>query len=1011
MNKKLSAQKSFATVSIMMLTLATVYPADLLLAQTNPTDARIAADQEAYRADMDALNQAQQLDQDISSCISSYNWALPTDPSQAATQAAQVLPPEEVPPPILNYDESVNDEAQMDPRNTFESGKKWGDFISIEDAADYLDDTYYGSDGASQQGGDIPNFLRQVGNLGGTIQDISRDYEDIDALVRDAGKLKNIKGFNDLLGSIKEVGGTFQNLKTDFGNLPSMIDNVSINFSGRVGDLSKTFSSLGKLSGSYDKMISGFGGVKDLMGSIGKVKNLSDLDGVFSQIGDLGGTFEQAVSGFSNVKGLLSNLGSFKDLSGLKVTLTGFGEIGGNINQLMSGFKDIKGVFGQLGNIGNLSELGGAFKGIGELGGSFSQLLGKGGAASQLFSSMKGLNLNGISGFVSNFGNLGGSATQLLSGFKDFGGLTSKLSSLGDIGQITGAFSSLADTAGGLGSLLGSSGGMSGALDMVGGILGGGGAQYVPVHETGQLLTITQTSDTNLGQSRDTLIKLCVHLKSVRRIQMAMEKQTFVTEPDLRRQAATKVENYKAELFGEDGMIKTSYIPSGRFSEPMDPAQTYGLTLNKSSQHPENLNEYKYDARDEGQGIFMDDLKNSTNIFKDVIAVKLTLEKNEGKDALSSTLSREEYDTLMGPDSSKMPTDSFWKSFTSMFDIDKANNPFTAYLHAKEELSRVQSETVAAAMDEYQAGGGFLPVRVCLEPTADGNYCRVWKTITPGRTVAQSVSDALKARLDEYIHPELGQIGDGNEPSAYEIETMTPSPGQGGGRTGGYPDNSIDDGQDNGDNTEEPSTDPMVKISANNITNGSRRIVWKSVNSSYCAASNDWLGSNDPIARSASIIRTKSQILPTNGEILTYIPLTFQMSWSKNNEPATELNVATTTNSTLSSLRYLWTVPAPSANTDSFAITVSDSRDVEGFTIKVGGTANPIQPLTSAGVIKMFEQQERINTSLTGTIYNRYKFTYLYAQNQIAIELKDTDVYSISCIAENGQTASDSSKK
>lgn len=1006
--RKNKIKKITSLITLIFTLLTNTIPSAELLAQTTTDQAsRTSADNSAYQQDLEALNQARQLDADVSSCLSAYSWASPSNATQAGNEAAQSLPinatattrPGET--TVEGQTASIDDKTKIDPRNNFKTTKNWSDFSSLDQIADYMDETYYNNDVA---GGDIPNFLREIEEMGGTLSDLQNGYDSINDLVQDINGLQNIEDFNNILQDIRDVGGTFEELRGSFGGISSMIDFVSSNFTGRIGDLGQVFDSLGNMTGSLEEMLSGYNDIKDLITDIGNIDSLADLSGVLSNLGDLGDSFSDIVSGFDGLKGLITKLGNFADLGGLSSMLSSISDLGGSLDQLLSGFGNVSNLFSQLGNISNLADLGDLFRSIGDIGGSFADLLNQAGSASELISSLSGMDLGSIADFVTNFGEMGGNLTQLLSGFKDLGDFASKLSSLGNIAQLSSSLSSLSDLSGGLSSLLSSSGGMSGALGSLSSVIGG---QYVPVHETGQLLSYTgqllavsQTSDTNLGQSRDLLVKLCVHVKAIRRIEMAMEKSKFVDEPDMRRQAASKVAEYSQGITGEQGLIKTGYKPSGELAETASSSSNTG-TINKASLFPENLNYYMADARNEGYLVFMDNFNNySNNIFKD--GIKEQFEEDQkvlDRASYNSSISREEYDTFMDREKSKkLSPQEYWASFNSVYDINRSNNPMTAYMYAKEALESSEEVSKQVAMAEYNAGNGFLPVRDCLIYSSDGKSCSVWKTITPGSVIAKTANEALGTKLEQYLHPELGQVGEGNEPLVTDISNFISSLGTGGGGTGGSSGGSSG-GEDGNSETE---TKPEVQIRANRLLNNNRRIIWSSNNTTSCKAKNNWLGSTNSVTKILDVVKNSGDDLGTSGELVFALPLNFRLSWSKNNGTFSTSGVSSSTTSTSTSVKYNWNVVPRTSKSDTYTLKIEDDINPTGLTITVG----PDDDLTAKRAIELFKNHQLVYPNLE--IYRRYNITYNNSGNirDIKVEVRNP-VYQISCLGKNGDQVTD----
>lgn len=554
--------------------------------------------------------------------------------------------------------------------------------------------------------------------------------------------------------------------------------------------------------------------------------------------------------------------------------------------------------------------------------------------------------------------------------------------------------------------------------------------QYVPVHETGELLTLTQSSNSHLlnidewtGGTYDLNVLLCMYLHAIKRVQYAFEDLAFVKEPDMRRQAATKIEEYKQALLGKSGLIKIGYAPSGELAEPAGNGATTGGTIDKTTLYPENLNSYLSDATEEGDLIAADDLKNSGNIFKTDLAKQFAEDKAAPDPGQTSNITTDTYNKFLQGDQT-MTTDNWWNTFLTIFDSSRPNNPDTAYLHAQADRQYLMNNARSVALNEYQSGNGFLPVRICIVYTTDGKGCRVWKNITPGTAISQINSGALNARLDEYISPAVGQVGAGNEPTANEGQSFTPSYSGGGGSTGGQVDLNFNlninqngnggsggggsggGGGGGGGNNNQPIV--VQIISSDNASLGSRTISWASANTQSCQANNDWVGSaSGDLLRLATTIKRRGNSLSTSGDLVFRIPLNFDGYWYKNSDPTTVAGMSTTTNTAKTSLKVVWNVPAPSDNQDTITLRLKDGDSADGYTLTVGGARNPFDQKNAGEVVTYFQNYAATNPN--ASVYKKYKFTYTTGGTpNIAIELKEP-VYEILCQGANGQSQTASS--
>jgi hypothetical protein len=485
----------------------------------------------------------------------------------------------------------------------------------------------------------------------------------------------------------------------------------------------------------------------------------------------------------------------------------------------------------------------------------------------------------------------------------------------------------------------------------------------------------------------------------------------------MHRQAATKVANYVDAYLKPTGLMQTGYSPSGEITEPDQPDAG---NAGGSPLYPKNLNTYVSDNRQEASNAFYDTLSQSKNSFKDeTIATLKISESRQRQDTIESTVTRKNYDDFMSG-GKEMSSDEWWSTFTNIFDPTRPNNPRTAYTLAQREQNLAKDKAEDLALKEYSAGGGFLPTRKCVTFTPDKKTCLDWQTDTPGQIIAKTSADALGAKLQEYLDPALGKIGNGNEPITTDIGTFTPSAGTGGGTSGWEWLTGIGDGGDSdGDGKIDTGLPPIVFIYASNLDVNTRRINWTASNvaSSSCKAKNDWIGGamgsiNDTDETSlVTIIKSRGQILPAKAfnEITFPIPLNFIPSWSKDGINYTKTGLVANTNLAGTSIEYVWNIPAPVKNTDSYFLKIQDGDNTSGTIIAIGGANVPITPFTTKRVVEMFKNYQTTNPN--AAIYRRYKFAYNGAGNtpNIRITLPEPK-YEITCTGKNGGSASASTE-
>ncbi|MCX6712924.1 MAG: hypothetical protein NTY66_01815 [Candidatus Vogelbacteria bacterium] len=522
----------------------------------------------------------------------------------------------------------------------------------------------------------------------------------------------------------------------------------------------------------------------------------------------------------------------------------------------------------------------------------------------------------------------------------------------------------------------------------------GGGGQYVPVQEVeGQLLSMTTNINTHVtnidtwtGGTYDLNVMLCMYLQAIKRVQYSMEDLAFIREPDMRRQAATKVEEYRQ---GVDNLLHTGYTRSG---EQVQGSNSQG----GSPLYPENLPQYLNDAQSEASGVFLDALDNSGNSFKEDVKAQLFFEENNDP-TFNSTITADEYNNFMAG-GSNLTDDQWWLQFLSSFDPNYSNSPEYAYLSARNTYNRVRSAAESIALEEYSAGNGYLPVRTCAILSTDGKYCVSWKTIAPGKVAEQMSSGAVNYRLEQYSHPEIGQVGDGNEPTVNDVSNYHFTGGTGGGDTGGL---TQDYTADNGGGTTQP---PVVDIFATqNRQSGQITVSWASTNAVSCRAGNDWVGSDNPVIKLVKKIKNRGENLKqTTGELSFSAPLNFRFAWARGTAASTTDGMSTTTNTASTSLKLSWRVPISMEESGPISLRIYDGDHPTGYTLALRGAYN-----NASAIVTAFRDYERTNSKIP--IYERYQFGYYPSGGYLTVQVKEP-VYEITCRGQNGKSVTASSK-
>ena len=579
---------------------------------------------------------------------------------------------------------------------------------------------------------------------------------------------------------------------------------------------------------------------------------------------------------------------------------------------------------------------------------------------------------------------------------------------------------------------------------------------YVPVRETGKLLQMATGVNEFSGKSYDMNIKLCVYLHAIKRVQYAMEDLAFVKEPEMRRMAATKIEEYKLALLGPEGLIQKGYSPSGEITEPGADRE------NGAPLYPKNLGEHVEQNREEAAGAVYENLSHSGNIFKNGAKVSLQINDRQSKSAgMNSTIKKDSYNKIMN-DNKDLSEDDYWSTFLSVFDASRPNNPYSSFMLMQSEKDMAENRAEELALREYSAGGGFLPTRKCVEYTADEKFCIKWETETPGGIVSQSAGRAVNAKLDEFLNPEIGTVNEEDGPTADEVKTFRPSTGEGGSDGPGTEPNPTPRPGDpdptprptqrptprptpdptNPTPTPDPANptptpdptrptptprptvrptpdpveptptpdpsapDPTASIvvrdtsASRSIPQASRKIIWMSTNTVRCVPQNDWIGMKANYAL-ATIVKDREQInaIGKNSSLTFSLPLGFIVGWSTDGFAYQTLASSTdTTKKTMSSTWYPRTI-----SSNDYSLKIQDG--IDNYVVKVSGVGGK----SPQQVVQMFSQFEESNRS--NPIYQRYKFAYDATGGlpNIKVEIIDP-IYKISCLGENGSFVSASTR-
>jgi len=279
---------------------------------------------------------------------------------------------------------------------------------------------------------------------------------------------------------------------------------------------------------------------------------------------------------------------------------------------------------------------------------------------------------------------------------------------------------------------------------------GGGGGSYVPVHEIGDLLTVS-TQNTGLT------FQICMYTKTLKRIQYEWEDKELITNPDARKASAQAINDLrKGYFYGENGSnpgIARKQFYTSKQEEEAQAGQPIYIT---------NTDQRIKNVSNEAEGLFLYDLSQKaqeqplfTQSIKSTIAQNSAINQND-----STRLSQR----LTSDFTSQQAFDDFTNDFNNggwdawLKIIQPNNNPYGQYMIAQEELGLRKSKAEQNAREEILAGGGFLPNRKCIangwvaEPNSSVQFCKQWETLTPASAQANQYSQIWGATLNQAIN-------------------------------------------------------------------------------------------------------------------------------------------------------------------------------------------------------------------------------------------------------------------
>jgi hypothetical protein len=704
------------------------------------------------------------------------------------------------------------------------------------------------------------------------------------------------------------------------------------------------------------------------------LSNIS-IDSVGTQVGpSLDSALQQSLGG--SLEGIVGEIASGGDFSSIVTDLT-YGLTGNLTEDLLGGVLD--------------DALGGAL----------------GGVAGDLLSPITD-QLDGVLGDVLSpiTGALDGVMNSVLSPIT--GALNQVMNTV--LGPITGALNNV------IGTVLGPIGGI--LTDPIGTITSAvtGGLLFVPVKETpGQLTTLTgqvqgntDSTANNTGQIDKTTksmekltVDICTKTKALERQSAANEQKNFVEDPKMHRSAAEATEQFRQ---AHSDFINKGYDTDGD-RKPDAPL------------YVQNYQDYVTDYREEAKNVYFDYMENTDDVFKDETQYVLRSEFSDQSSV--STVSKEDYQRFV---TGQVTDPEEWRKLRlAINDISRPNSPETSARINREKLTSYISTKEEEAKTQLAIGEGYLPIRDCIERTADNSACKRWETKTPQVQVKETTAKVYDYRIDNYINPQTGDVAPGNEPQIEELLNFKPSTSGGGGAAPsgknianiiktllGLIRNFRGEGPvadtPTGQLTFTANTTPFSSVQAGQVANIST-LSWSATNVKSCKVVGGWAVKAG--ANALASLNKDGDPLPTTGSYNVILPLTFdtRLTRTRDNVP-NFLNVS----SSLTSLAY----DKKTIEIATSSLQVGDKLSI-GFWPFVPETSVEITIDTVDATTIASQLQSAINNIKTSgenpsqkNLFNLYTFTTTGGK----IEITPNLTYKMSCVYDGvNESTGDSEEK
>jgi hypothetical protein len=874
------------------------------------------------------------------------------------------------------------------------------DFDSIDQISSLFD--VIGGDNATM--GQMSDWLDAFGQMGGGVEDLlDGNFRSLGDVVTGLGQITDLGGTTDILNSLGGLGATADDILSgglNFNNASDLISSLSnVTDAFRVTDLLDGFEAV---DGSYSDLLLYAGENGTDIGTIIEQGVVTSTD-----LEPLAGQGPSILGGDNQRSGVGTQVGQTSQEAKQSLEKDRKqdeqeckAETGGG---LLDGF--------------NLGQFGGGGQGSGQVavdvGGN---PIGSGAVTSTELPAPGSNSLDG-------FNVTGRSLTQLGSN-----NLVSTLTDNLSLDQL----SQLTDKIPGLSSL-------TSQIPVVGGLLGG--ASYVPVVEQdGDLIDLTEDTNELTSEIKDLQVQICTHLKTIKRVQLNIEDKEFIGDVKAREAASKRANEAQKQIFNR--------------------TETGGKTASgEDTTLKPDVEDYTKDWADQGAAQAVSQTKSSGNYAAQKAADYIEYQNKTGTFAnkIASDFSENQIKELSDPEKVKeLNSQSLWQGILRL--SEPQNNAYGVISMAWDKLSQEKSQGRNNAQLEFLSGGGYVPVKECVEKD-DNGVCKKYKVNSTGSTNQHAANEAASIDLQQTLNAdEASDLNEDNVPGVAEFETLEPSknttntggPGGGGagggsgpggnfelsdladiftngdlsalfdlfgsdsagngGNLGGFSLRDILDylnrGGDIGDLDLPPSvTFKLTGPTLEQIYEGRPNvgtISWKAQNADKCVAKNNWLSSS-LLPNRVEAVKTANQTLETSGSLITYLPLTFDLRLERTRGNQTVvISFATSTNATLTQQVTSITLGNNQvAIGDRFSLVAKVGLSDEAkVTIETNvASAGAVNSLLGSALTSLSA------SSAAGQEFGKYRITFTANESGTAfITITADPIYSIRCTGNGRNT-------